>query len=70
MQFRLPPEFLQAGIHGTLHERLHFRRARIQLQERLLCQDLHILLHPFVAAVHNHVCRTLKIRCRLVHGFL
>src|SRR5262245_15169956 len=67
---RLPPEFLQTGIHRTFHERLHFRRACIQLRERLFCHDLSILQQALAATIYNHGCRTFKIRCCLGQRFL
>src|SRR5437016_12075375 len=48
---RLPLEDPKSGIHRALYQRLHFRGARIEFQERLLYSSLGILQHELVAAV-------------------
>src|SRR5437879_13825388 len=48
---RLPLEDAKSGIHRALYQRLHFRGARIEFQERLLCYSLGIHQHELLAAV-------------------
>src|SRR6266404_1444840 len=51
MLVRLPLECSQSGIHRALHQRLDFRGAGIELQERFLRHGLGILEHELIAAV-------------------
>ena len=69
MQVRLPLKCRERGIHSALHQRLHFRGARIDLHERFLRHRLSILQHKFVAAVRGTGRCSLEFRSRPGYSF-
>ena len=53
LRFGLPLERRKGGVNGALHQGLHFGRARIQFQQRLLHDGLRALQEPLIAPVHS-----------------
>jgi len=60
----------QGGIHRALHQRLHFRGARIEFQERLLRHGVGILQQELIAAVDKTGNGRFELGCSLGHRFV
>ena len=70
LKVSLPLKCSEGGIHGALHQRLHFCRARVEFEQRLLRERLCVLQEPLVSPVRGASRRAFKFRNRVRHRFV